>query len=98
MTTDQHSTRRTRRSLRARVVAAAFALLGVGLVTASVARADQEPNPRTCSSPNLACGQQPDRPPGGHSNLTPDGGSQNNLTPGGGINLTPGPSTGFHGR
>ncbi|MET9285921.1 hypothetical protein ACWEPH_09140 [Nocardia beijingensis] len=80
MTTDQRSTRRTRRFARAMTIAAAPVLLGVGLVTAGVAHADQDPNLPTCRQPNLVCGPQ--------TNLTPGG--QTALTPGGATNLTPG--------
>ncbi|MEV6137084.1 hypothetical protein AB0L63_13705 [Nocardia sp. NPDC051990] len=88
MTTNQRSTRRFARAL---AIAAAPALLSVGLVTAGVAQAGQDPNLPTCSWPNLVCGPQTNLTPGGQSNLTPGG--QSNLTPGGQSNLTPGGRT-----
>ncbi|MGV9818593.1 hypothetical protein [Nocardia xishanensis] len=80
MTSNQRSTRPTRRLARAAAIAAAPALLGMGLVTAGAAEAEQDPNLPTCSWPNLVCGGQTDLTPGG----------QTNLTPGGSVDLTPG--------
>ncbi|MFD8246888.1 hypothetical protein [Nocardia sp. NPDC059691] len=71
MTIDQRSTHRTRRFARAMAIAAAPALLGMGLLTAGVAQAGQDPNLPTCSWPNLACGPQTNLTPGGQTNLTP---------------------------
>ncbi|MGQ4618811.1 hypothetical protein [Nocardia sp. R7R-8] len=63
--------RSTRRSARALAIAAAPALLGMGLVTAGVAQAGQDANPPICSGTNLVCGPQTDPTPGGPTNLTP---------------------------
>ncbi|MGK8503542.1 hypothetical protein [Nocardia asiatica] len=81
MTTNQRSTRHAHRFARTVAIAAAPALLGVGLVTAGVAQASQDPNLPTCRWPNLVCGPQTNLTPGGQTNLTPGG--QTNLTPGG---------------
>ncbi|UAK31200.1 hypothetical protein K8O92_25675 [Nocardia asteroides] len=79
MTINQRSSRRSHQFARALAIAAAPALLGVGLVTAGVAHAGQDPNLPTCRWPNLVCGPQTNLTPGGQTNLTPGG--QTNLTP-----------------
>lgn len=88
MTTTQRSSRPTHRFARALAIAAAPALLGVGLMTAGVAQAEQDPALPTCSWPNLVCGPQTDLTPGDQTDLTP--GDQTDLTPGDQTDLTPG--------
>ncbi|WP_040870364.1 hypothetical protein [Nocardia exalbida] len=71
MMRNQRSTRRTHRLARALAIAAAPALLGMGLVTAGVAQAGQDQNLASCSWPDPACGPQANPAPGGQTNLNP---------------------------
>ncbi|MFF7938957.1 hypothetical protein ACFZC5_04535 [Nocardia gamkensis] len=68
MIRNQRSTRRTHRLARALAIAAAPALLGMGLVTAGVAQAGQDHNLASCSWPYTACGPQANLTPGGQTN------------------------------
>ncbi|WP_039805305.1 hypothetical protein [Nocardia araoensis] len=83
MTTNHRS---TRRSARALAIAAAPALLGMGLLTAGVAQAGPDPNLPTCS--NVMCGPQTTPTPSGQTNLTP--GTVPNVSPGIPADRTPG--------
>ncbi|MEU1999540.1 hypothetical protein ABZ511_34350 [Nocardia gamkensis] len=80
MVRNQRSTRRTHRLARALAIAAAPALLGMGLVTAGVAQAGQDHNLASCSWPYTACGPQANTTPGGQTNLNP--GKQPDHNPG----------------